>query len=39
MTVIWVVAAVLAVGGLAVFSLARRRRARRWPAGKTGGAR
>jgi hypothetical protein len=35
MTVIWVVLAVLAVGGLGVFSLARRR-AR---AGKTGGAR
>ena len=39
MTVIWVVLAVLAAGGLGVFSLARRRRARRTPAGKTGGAR
>jgi hypothetical protein len=39
MTVIWVVLAVLAVGGLGVFSLAWRRRARRAPAGKTGGAR
>ena len=37
MTVIWVVLAVLAAGGLGVFSLARRRRARRSPAGKTGG--
>ena len=39
MIVFWVVLAVLAAGGLGVFSLARRRRARRAPAGKTGGAR
>jgi hypothetical protein len=39
MTMVWVVLAVLAVGGLGVFSLARRWRARRSPAGKTGGAR
>ena len=39
MTVVWVVLAVLAAGGLGVFSLVRRRRARRSPAGKTGGGR
>jgi hypothetical protein len=38
MTVVWVVLAVLAAGGLAVFSLARRRRARP-AAGTTGGRR
>jgi len=37
MIVVWVVLAVLAAGGLGVFSLARRRRARRSPAGKTRG--
>jgi len=38
MTVLWVVLAVLAGGGLGVFTLARRRRARRAP-GKTGSTR
>jgi hypothetical protein len=39
MTVVWVMLAVLAAGRLAVFSLARRRRARRPPAGPAGGRR
>ena len=37
MTAVWVMLAVLAAGGLAVFSLAQRRRARRPPAGMPGG--
>jgi hypothetical protein len=39
MTVVWVVLAVLAAGGLGIFSLARRRRARRSPARRIGGGR
>jgi len=37
MTVVWVVLSVLAVGGLGLFSLTRRRRAWRSPARKAGG--
>ena len=37
MTVVWVELSVLAVGGLGLFSLTRRRRARRSPARKAGG--
>ena len=39
MTVVWVVLAVLAVGGLGFVSLARRRLARGSSARKTGGSR
>jgi hypothetical protein len=39
MTVVWVVLAVLVAGGLGLFSLARRRMARRSSARKTGGSR